>query len=160
MDIDHTKGQLISKGLFCVFNSSKKRTKIICPSRLGQKFKFSSSFFFLEELKTPKRHFEINWPLASSSVTFFHCNSTIAPTLTHTYITVQCTVPKVGSVGTNSILMGSHKIRFLHLHGHHHLVSRTEQKTLGFLGLDDLKHAKNVGKKPTKYSVYIKTVSS
>ena len=39
------KGQLISKGLFCVFNSSKKRTKNVCPSRLGQKFKFSSSFF-------------------------------------------------------------------------------------------------------------------
>ena len=39
------KGQLISKGLFCVFNSSQKRTKNFCPSRLGQKFKFSSSFF-------------------------------------------------------------------------------------------------------------------
>ena len=39
------KGQLISKGLFCVFNSSKKRTKNLCPGRLGQKLKFSSSFF-------------------------------------------------------------------------------------------------------------------
>ena len=33
------KGQLLLKGLFGVFNSSKKRTK------LGQKLKFSSSFF-------------------------------------------------------------------------------------------------------------------
>ena len=34
------KGQLISKGHFVFFNSSKKRTK----NRLGQKSKFSSSF--------------------------------------------------------------------------------------------------------------------
>ena len=37
--INKTKGQLISKGLS---NSSKKQTKIFCPSRLGQKLKFSS----------------------------------------------------------------------------------------------------------------------
>ena len=41
----HTKGHLISKELFCFFNSSKRRTKNFCPNRLGQKFKFSSSFF-------------------------------------------------------------------------------------------------------------------
>ena len=35
------KGQLISKGLF-VFNSPTKRMKQFCPSRLGQKFEFSS----------------------------------------------------------------------------------------------------------------------
>ena len=39
------KGLLISKGLFGFFNSPKKRTKNICPSRLGQKLTFSSSFF-------------------------------------------------------------------------------------------------------------------
>ena len=39
------KGQLISKGHFGFFNSPKKRTKNFCPSRLGQKFEFSSSFF-------------------------------------------------------------------------------------------------------------------
>ena len=39
------KGQLILKGLFGFFNSSKKRTKSFCPSRLGQKFEFSSLFF-------------------------------------------------------------------------------------------------------------------
>ena len=40
-----SKGQLISKGLFVFFNSSKKRTKNVFASRLGQKLKFSSSFF-------------------------------------------------------------------------------------------------------------------
>ena len=47
-----SKGQLISKGLFGFFNSPKKRTKKFCPSRLGQKSKFSSSFFgnFLSRL--------------------------------------------------------------------------------------------------------------
>ena len=39
------KGQLISKGHFGFFNSPKKRTKKFCPSRLGQKFEFSSLFF-------------------------------------------------------------------------------------------------------------------
>ena len=39
------KGQLISKGLFGFFNSPKRRTKNFCPSRLGQKLAFSSSFF-------------------------------------------------------------------------------------------------------------------
>ena len=39
------KGQLISKGHFGIFNSPKKRTKNFYPSRLGQKFEFSSSFF-------------------------------------------------------------------------------------------------------------------
>ena len=39
------KGPIISGENFCVFNSSKKRTKNFCPSRLGQKFEFSSSFF-------------------------------------------------------------------------------------------------------------------
>ena len=45
------KGQLISKCLFGIFNSPKKRTKT---------FFFSS---FLGELKIPNWHFEINWPL-------------------------------------------------------------------------------------------------
>ena len=54
-----SKGPLILKGHFVVFNSLKNRTKNFCPSRLGQKFEFSSSFFF-GELEAPKRHFEIN----------------------------------------------------------------------------------------------------
>ena len=53
------KGQLISKGLFGILNSPKKRTK---------KFDFTTmipqvdlfSFVFWEKLKTPKRHFKIN----------------------------------------------------------------------------------------------------
>ena len=57
------EGHLISKGLFGILNSPTKRTK---------KFDFATmvpqvelfSFVFLGELKTPKRHFEINWPLA------------------------------------------------------------------------------------------------
>ena len=59
-----TKGQLISKCLFDVFNSSKKNeleNHNFCPSLLGQKFFVR----FLEELKKPKRHFEINRPLIS-----------------------------------------------------------------------------------------------
>ena len=40
-----SKGPLILKGHFVVFNSLKNRTKNFCPSRLGQKFEFSSSFF-------------------------------------------------------------------------------------------------------------------
>ena len=39
------KGQLISKGYFVFFNSPNKQTKNFCPSRLGQKFEFSSSYF-------------------------------------------------------------------------------------------------------------------
>ena len=38
------KGQLISKGFFFQF-FQQKRTKNVCPSRLGQKFEFTSSFF-------------------------------------------------------------------------------------------------------------------
>ena len=36
---------LISKELFGIFNSPKKRTKNVYPSKLGQKLEFSSSFF-------------------------------------------------------------------------------------------------------------------
>ena len=59
------KCQLISKSLFVIFNSPKKRI---------EKFDFitmvhtSSRIVFVcfgGELKTPKRYFEINWPLAS-----------------------------------------------------------------------------------------------
>ena len=52
------KGQLISKCLFGVFNSPNKRTKTI-------RLVIQSNFFvrYLGELKIPKRHFKINWPL-------------------------------------------------------------------------------------------------
>ena len=40
-----TRGHLISERVSCVFNSSKKQTNNFCPSRLGQKLKFSCSFF-------------------------------------------------------------------------------------------------------------------
>ena len=54
------RGQLISKGLFVFFNSSKN-PKNFYPSRLGQKLKFSSSFF--GRIGDTKICFEINWPL-------------------------------------------------------------------------------------------------
>ena len=57
-DVFFTKGQLISKGLFGILNSSKKGTK---------KFDFTTMIpqvdlflFIWKKLKTPKRHFEIN----------------------------------------------------------------------------------------------------
>ena len=51
------KGQLTSKGHFGFFNSSKKRTKNFCPSWLGQKFEFSSSFYGrIEDTKKPFRN--------------------------------------------------------------------------------------------------------
>ena len=57
------KGQLISKGNFCVFNSDSPKNQLenvnFCPSLLGQKF----SVRFLGELKKLKIPFEINWPL-------------------------------------------------------------------------------------------------
>ena len=62
-----TKGQLILKGLFSIVNSPKTRTK---------QFDFSTmipqvdlfSFVFGEKLKTPKRHFEIKWPLLVKAI--------------------------------------------------------------------------------------------
>ena len=50
------KGQLIWKGLFGVFNSSKKRTKTIrlCSGKVEYFVRFWGEF------KIPKRHFEIN----------------------------------------------------------------------------------------------------
>ena len=53
------KGQLISKGLFGILNSSKKQTKKIDLTTMipqGDLF----LFVFWEILKTPKRYLEIN----------------------------------------------------------------------------------------------------
>ena len=56
---DSTQGQLISKGLFGILNSPKKRTKKIdFTTMIPQVDLFL--FVFWEKLKTPKRHFEIN----------------------------------------------------------------------------------------------------
>ena len=74
-----SKGQLISKCLFGVFNSPKKRKKTI---RLEVPYVVvKSNFFvhFLGELKILKRHFEINWPLETwdfaFELRFEHCSS-------------------------------------------------------------------------------------
>ena len=59
------KGQLIWKCLFGVFNSPKKTEKFNLNTKYG-----TSSWIilvrFLELLKIPKRHFEINWHSALS----------------------------------------------------------------------------------------------
>ena len=53
------KSQLISKGLFSILNFSKKRTKKFdLPIMIPQIDVFL--FVFWKNLKTPKRHFEIN----------------------------------------------------------------------------------------------------
>ena len=57
-----SKGQLISKCIFGVFNFSKKRTKKFDLTTMipqGDLF----SFKFWKNLQTTKIHFEINWPL-------------------------------------------------------------------------------------------------
>ena len=59
----YCKDQLISKCLFGLFNSPKKLTKKFDFTTMVPQVKLFS-FVFLGELKTPKRHFEINWPLA------------------------------------------------------------------------------------------------
>ena len=60
--------QLIWKGHFGVFNSSKKLENFnFCPRLPGQKFFVR----FLEELKTPKRPFKINWPLVFQNLCKF-----------------------------------------------------------------------------------------
>ena len=58
----NTKGQLISKGLFGILTSSKNQAKEVdLTTMIPQVDLFS--FIFWKNLKTPKRHFEINWPL-------------------------------------------------------------------------------------------------
>ena len=58
----HLKGQLISKCLFGVFNLSQNMNEN--KSTWGITVEKSNFFVcFLGELKIPKRHFEINWPL-------------------------------------------------------------------------------------------------
>ena len=57
------KGQLISKCLFGIFNFSKKQAKRFDLTFQVDCYGTSSQIvfaFFLEDLKTPKRHFEIN----------------------------------------------------------------------------------------------------
>ena len=69
------KGQLISKCLCGVFNSSKTELENsnFCPNLLGQKF----SVRFLEELKHPKFSFEINWPLIKCKILRFEIVSSV-----------------------------------------------------------------------------------
>ena len=68
-DIMH-KGQLISKCLFGIFNSPKKRTNKFDFTTMKPQVDLSS-FVFWRKLKTPKRHFEIHWPLYVNRLTVF-----------------------------------------------------------------------------------------
>ena len=73
LSIDNiSKGQLISKCLLGVFKSfKKKRTETFQLDVLT--IVVGSNFFvhFLEELKIPKRHFEIKLPLPEKILCFF-----------------------------------------------------------------------------------------
>jgi hypothetical protein len=60
------KGQFISKWIFCVFNSHQNRRM---SAQIGQGKDSNFQVRFLGELKTLKRHFEINWPLEDASST-------------------------------------------------------------------------------------------
>ena len=79
-DLATFKGQLISKCIFGLFNSPKKQTKIIRLEVLTIVVKSNFFFRFLGELKIPKRHFEINWPLvkARNSTTVISFNQVSA----------------------------------------------------------------------------------
>ena len=57
---DFPKGQLISKGLVGILNSSKKRTKKFDLQYYDSTSSRLVFVRFLEELKTPKSPFEIN----------------------------------------------------------------------------------------------------
>ena len=63
------KGQLISKRLFGILNSSKKQTKKFDLTTKTPKVDLFS-FVFWKNLMAPKRHFEINWPLVTSQSTW------------------------------------------------------------------------------------------
>ena len=70
--ITWAKGQLISKCLFGVFNSPKKMNE---NNLSWGTIVVKSNIFvhFLGKFKIPKRHFEINWPLASTDEAVATC---------------------------------------------------------------------------------------
>ena len=55
-----TKGQLVSKGLFGILNSSKKQTKFFDLTTMIPQAVDLFSFVFWKNFKTPKRLFKIN----------------------------------------------------------------------------------------------------
>ena len=57
-----TKGQVISKSIFVIFNSPKKQPKKFDFTTMAPQVELFS-FVFWRRFKTPKRHSEINWPL-------------------------------------------------------------------------------------------------
>ena len=75
------KGQLISKCLLGIFNTPKKRKKS-SPLLLWY-LKLNFFVYFLGELKTAKRHFEINWPLKRLCITLLTFDRKIKLISTH-----------------------------------------------------------------------------
>ena len=96
-----TKGHLISEWTFWAFKSPKKSTNFLtnlCPSFMGQKSD-KNLVGFLGDLKTPKLHSEINWPLValgqkSMFLLFFSVFSSLclvmAPDYSHFYFDPFC----------------------------------------------------------------------
>ena len=68
-----SKGQLISKGLVSILNSSKKTNKGILPKVLWY-LRSSCLRCFLGELKTQKSSFKINWPFVCKMNTYYEPN--------------------------------------------------------------------------------------
>ena len=68
---ERSKGHLISKGLFGILNSSKKWTKKFDLTNMIPQVDLFL-FIFWKNLKTPKRHFKICWPLATTFVKVVH----------------------------------------------------------------------------------------
>ena len=73
VDLKFTKVQLISEWIFGVFKSPKKPTNFLQISALnsfiGQK-SVKKLVCFWGDLKTPKIHSEINWPLDNSKINY------------------------------------------------------------------------------------------
>ena len=58
-----SKGQLISKGLFAIFNSFKKQAKKIRLYYHDTYLRLNSFLSFFGRIEDSKRHFDIIWPL-------------------------------------------------------------------------------------------------
>ena len=94
------KGQLISKGNLWYPQFFQKRT-IKRKNSIWQYYDTSGrivSVRFLEELKTPKRHFEINWPLENLNfnliLTFFASLRLRSLILSNALVSCRSSMPK------------------------------------------------------------------
>ena len=74
-----TKGQLFSKCLFGVFNSSKKTNKKFNLTTMVSQVELFLFVFWKNWRYLPKRHFEINWPLGLLRTLFLLNFLTMSP---------------------------------------------------------------------------------